>query len=76
MKNIKNFKNYKFTIALAFLLSIILLSIIVYTNRYDWTPVNIPITKLDTNHKADFKADLWSTYFISIEFEPNRDIEY
>jgi hypothetical protein len=70
------FKNYKFTIALAILVLMIMFSIIVYANRYDWTPVDIPITKLDSKFKTNFTADLLSAYSISMKFKPNTDMEY
>ncbi len=76
MKNIKDIKNYKITMALAFLVLLTFLSIFLYSNRYDWSPVDFPIEKLESNIQTEFRADLDVSYFVSIVVRPIKDFEY
>ena len=76
MINFKHIKDYKVTIAFAFFVLVAFISNIIYFNRHDWEPVNIPITKLGSNIEATFKADLDGLYFISIIVHPIKNFDY
>ena len=75
MKNFKHIK-YKVTIAFAFFVLVAFISNIIYFNRHDWEPVDIPITTLDSNIEATFKADLDGLYFISMIVHPIKNFDY